>query len=108
MIKVELKTKGGRIVSGTVRGHAEFAEANDIVCAAVSAVAFAILNGIENVLCQPFGYEAEDGYLHFVMPEDMQPRQADRVSDLLDTLYLYLIELESQYKENIKVSKTEV
>lgn len=108
MIKVELKTKSGRIVSGVISGHAEFAEANDIVCASVSAVSFAILNGIENVLNIPFGYETKDGYLYFTMPDDLQPHQAEKVSNLLDTLYLYLIELENQYQENIKVSKTEV
>ena len=108
MIKVELKTKSGNIVSGTISGHAEFAETNDIVCASVSAVSFAILNGIEKVLDVPFGYEVKDGYLYFTMPDDLTPQTADRVSDLLDTLYLYLIELENQYKENIKVSKTEV
>lgn len=108
MIKVELKTKSGRIVSGTISGHAEFAESNDIVCASVSAVSFAILNGIENVLNVPFGYETRDGYLYFTMPDDLDPLKADRVSDMLETLYLYLIELENQYKENIKVTKTEV
>lgn len=108
MIKVELKTKSGSIVSGTISGHAEFAESNDIVCASVSAVSFAILNGIENVLNIPFGYETKDGYLYFTMPDDLNPLDAGRVSDMLETLYLYLIELENQYKENIKVTKTEV
>ncbi len=108
MINVKIETKGGRIVSGTISGHAEFAESNDIVCASVSAVAFAVLNGIENVLDVPFGYETGDGYLYFTMPDDLDPQVASRVDDLLNTLYLYLIELEKQYEENIKVSKTEV
>ncbi|MBQ6998802.1 MAG: ribosomal-processing cysteine protease Prp [Clostridia bacterium] len=108
MIKVEIETKGGRIVKGIISGHAEFAESNDIVCASVSAVSFAILNGIENVLGIPFGYETADGYLYFTMPDDLEPHLADRVSDLLNTLYLYLLELEKQYGKNIRVSKTEV
>ena len=108
MIKVELKTKDGNIVKGTISGHAGFAETNDIVCASVSSVAFAILNGIENVIGVPFGYETDDGYLYFTMPDDLEPSQADRVSDLLDTLELYLLELENQYRDNIKVFKTEV
>ncbi len=108
MISVELKTKSGRIISGTISGHAEYSEENDIVCASVSAVSFAVLNGIENVLHIPFGYETKDGFLYFTMPEDLTPQQADRVDDFLTTLYLYLVELENQYDENIRVTKTEV
>ena len=108
MIKANFESKGGRIFKGTISGHANFADANDIVCASVSSVSFAILNGIENVIGLTFGYEVRDGFLTFVMPDDMQPQQADRVGDLLDTFYLYLIELEKDYQDNIKVSKTEV
>lgn len=108
MITADFHTKGGRIFKGTVKGHADFAQTNDIVCASVSAVSFAILNGIENVLGVSFGYEVSDGYLFFVLPDDLQPDTLGRVSDLLDTFYLYLTELEKEYKENIKVSKTEV
>lgn len=108
MIKVDIGTKSGKIVKGTISGHAGFAESNDIVCASVSSVAFAILNGIENVVGVPFGYETADGYLYFTIPDDLQPHLADRVQDLLKTLYLYLLELEKQYGKNIKVSKTEV
>ena len=108
MIKVDFKTKGGKIVQGTIKGHAQYAESDDIVCASVSSVAFAILNGIENVVGVSFGYETNDGYLYFTMPDDLKPLQAERVNDFLETLYLHLKELENQYKENIKVSKTEV
>lgn len=108
MITADFQTKGGRIFKGTVSGHAGYAETNDIVCASVSAVSFAVLNGIEKILGVSFGYEIDDGYLFFVMPDDLQPELLGRVSDLLDTLYLYLAELQKDYKENIKVSKTEV
>lgn len=108
MIKVIIETKNGSIVKGEIKGHANFSESNDIVCASVSAVAFAILNGIENVAGITFGYEQKDGYLLFVLPDDMDPVQRKRADDLLDSFYLYLIELEKQYKENIQVSKTEV
>ena len=108
MIKVNLKSKGGSIIAGEISGHAEFAEENDIVCASVSAVSFAVFNGIENVVGIDFGYEVRDGFLYFTIPDDLDAPARCRVDDLLNTLYLYLVELERQYKENIKVSKTEV
>ncbi len=108
MIKVIFESKNGSFVKGEISGHAEFSDENDIVCASVSAVAFAVFNGIENVVGTQFGYEVKDGYLSFVMPDDLKPDTRKRVDDLLNTLYLYLIELERQYKQNIKVSKTEV
>ena len=108
MIRVIIETKNGSIVKGEIKGHAAYSESNDIVCASVSAVAFTVLNGIENVAGISFGYEQKDGYLLFVMPDDMDPEQRKRADDLLNSFYLYLLELEKQYKENIKVSKTEV
>lgn len=108
MITADFKTKGGRIFKGIISGHAEFADSNDIVCASVSAVSFAVLNAVENIVGVSFGYETDNGYLLFVMPSDLQPNEQARVDDLLSTLYLYLTELEKDYKENIKVSKTEV
>ena len=108
MIKVEFFTKDGKIKSATIEGHANFSDENDIVCASVSSVTFAILNGIENIIGVSFGYETKDGYLYFTMPDDLNPSDADKVDILLETLYLHLIELEKQYQENIIVSKTEV
>jgi len=108
MIKVDIKTKNGSIVRGEFSGHAMFSDTNDIVCASVSSVVFATLNGIENIIGISFVYEVKDGYLLFIMPDNIEPNKKQRVDDLLNTLYLYLVELEKQYEVNIKVVKTEV
>ena len=108
MIKVNFDSKDGSIIAGEISGHAGYAEENDIVCASVSAVAFAVFNGIENVVGVDFDGDVRDGFLSFTIPDDLDTPTRYRVDDLLDTLYLYLVELERQYKENIKVSKTEV
>ena len=43
-------------------GHSGYGEyGSDIVCAAISSVSYATLNGIEKVLNIPFGYEKNDG-----------------------------------------------
>ena len=67
------RDKSGNIVKFVCEGHTDYAEeGHDIVCASVSSVAFAVLNGIEKVLHIDFGYETGDGYLFFVLPEDVE------------------------------------
>ena len=108
MVKIDFFRKDGYIVKGEFNGHAEFSEGDDIVCASASSVAFAILNGIENVLDLCFGYETGDGYLFFVLPGDMNKEMSDKVNILTETLFLFAKELESQYPANVKVTELEV
>ena len=85
-----------------------FSDENDIVCAAVSAVTHLVLNGIENVVGVSFGYETEDGYLYFVLPEDVSLADREKLNVLLDSMFLFLINLEKQYSDNITIIESEV
>lgn len=110
MTRIDIfRDKHGNIVKFECDGHTDYAEnGSDIVCASISAVAFATLNGIENVLHVDFGYEQGDGYLFFVLPEDVDETQRKHINILLDSMYLFFKEIESQYPDNIQISELEV
>lgn len=103
------RDKEGNIVKFVCDGHTDYAgEGHDIVCASVSAVAFAVLNGIEKVLGVDFGYETGDGYLFFVLPDDVEKTDRKNINILLDTMYLFFKEIQSQYPDNVQISELEV
>lgn len=110
MVNIELyRDRHGNIVKFECDGHTGYAESgSDIVCASVSSVAYAVLNGIENVLKIDFGYEQGDGYLFFVLPDDIESTDRKHINILLDTMYLFLCDIREQYPNNIKISELEV
>lgn len=108
MIKAEFFTKQGNIFKFVIDGHANYSQGEDIVCASVSSVAWAVLNGLENVAGIKFGYETGDGYIYFVLPDDLNQKEKINAALLLDTLVLYLKELQSQYPDYIKLTQLEV
>ena len=108
MIRVDIFRKKNNIVKLEMDGHAEYSEGDDIVCASASSVAFAVLNGIENVVGVNVGYETGDGYLFFVLPDDINEKEQDKVNVLTESFFLFMKELESQYPAHVKVTELEV
>ena len=108
MIKAEFYFKKSNIVKFVLDGHAGYSDGDDIVCASVSSVAWAVLNGLEKVADIKFGYETGEGYIYFVLPEDLNQNDEKNAGLLLDTMYLYLKELKDQYPDYISLTKLEV
>ena len=110
MTEVKLyRDRGANIVKGVVSGHTGYEDIGyDIVCASVSSVYFMALNGIENVLNIKFGYSIDDAFAEFILPDDLNDEQTSKINILLDSMYLFLKDLEEQYPDNIKVTELEV
>ena len=108
MIKADFFKKQGSIVKFVMDGHAGYSEGDDIVCAAASSVAWCIVNGIENVAGINCGYETGDGYIYFVLPDDLQKSDTLKTDLLLDSFLMYIKELESKYPDYIKLTELEV
>lgn len=107
MIKVNIyKNNMQYIEKVVVSGHAEYAaHGEDIVCAAVSVLAQAILNGLTDVLKQDVKYEISDGYLEF----SLDNRNNDvSINALLDTFELGIENLVQDYGRYLKLKKEEV
>ena len=108
MIRIDVYKKNGFIFKVEMDGHSGYSDGDDIVCAAVSSVSHAILNGMEKLVNIKFGYEVGDGYLFFVLPDDLNPGQRDNAKLLTETFLLFVKNLESQYPDFVKVTELEV
>jgi len=110
MTRVDIfRDKLGFISKFECSGHSEYSEeGSDIVCASVTSVIYAAMNGIEKVLGINFGYEQGDGYIFCVMPEDLSEIDSKHINILLESMFLFLKELEKQYPDNVSVSELEV
>lgn len=109
MINAEIyRNKNKDIVKAVFEGHSLYSDENDIVCAAVSAVTHTVLCGISEVVGISFGYETDDGYLYFVLPDDISEDKREKANVLLDSMYLFLMNLQEQYSDNITISESEV
>ena len=110
MTEIKLfRDRDANIVKGVMSGHTDYADmGSDIVCASISSVIFMALNGIEKVLNTQFGYETGDGYLEFVLPCDLDDDKIKEINILLDSMYLFLKELEKQYPDNVMITELEV
>ncbi len=70
MISIRVTEKAGEITSLVCRGHAGYAEeGRDIVCAAVSVLAFTCVNALESVAGVQPRVEERDGFLSIFLPE---------------------------------------
>ena len=109
MTKINIYRKGKDIVKYTVSGHTEFANAGeDIVCAAISALAMNALNGLTDVVGLLVGYEVRDGYLECILPENLSEEERKSANVLLDSLVLSFENLKKQYGKYITIRKLEV
>lgn len=71
MIRITVTKKDGEIISLVCKGHAGYAEeGRDIVCAAVSVLAFTCANALESVTGVKAHVEEKDGFLSIFLPEN--------------------------------------
>ena len=85
-------------------GHSDFSEeGTDIVCAAVSSASYLTANNITDFFkVKGADVTVSDGYMKLTAEND------DCINPLLDGLYAHMLQLQEQYKNDIKVKITEV
>ncbi len=92
----------GKITQFTVDGHSGFAESGeDIVCASVSSVVWLTINGIEKQNLAKLYYEERDGFVTCTISE----KKGNGADILLDSLCMFITELESQYNKYLKFTQ---
>ena len=92
----------GKITQFTVDGHSGFAESGeDIVCASVSSAVWLTINGIEKQNLAKLTYEQSDGFVNCIISE----KSGSGADVLLDSLVMFITELESQYKKYLKFTQ---
>ncbi len=78
-----------------------------MVCAAVSAVAYTTLGGLEEI-CGIETYKESDGNLTMELPMDVKAEVWVEAQTILKTMEIGLKQIENQYQQHIKVSIKEV
>ncbi len=98
MIKVKINRDNDKIVSVYITGHSNYDEyGKDIVCAAVSSIVITTVNAIIKI---------DKECIDFIQSDDLNIKVMKH-TEVTDTLIQNMIdllnELESQYKENVKI-----
>ena len=101
MVRVGVwRNQSEKIFSFRFEGHAGAGEhGNDLVCAAVSALAETTLIGLGNYVKADLIHEIKPGYLVFTL--EKEPTRETDV--LLETLLLGLTEIAKLYETNLKI-----
>lgn len=106
MIRVTVNRSDNQITSFELSGHADSGPYGyDLVCAGVSAVSIGTVNAVTE-LCNinlEIEQEADGGYLHVKLPEQLNPEIMDKVQLLFDGMVLSLKSIELEYSEFIKI-----
>lgn len=108
MIDICFKKDSGKLLGFNIEGHAGYGEeGEDIVCSAVSAISYTIVNGITEVLKISVEHIIKDGFLQLNLSsnslEDIENCQV-----LLETMLLGFKSMEISYSDYIKVQVEEV
>lgn len=98
MLKVKVEKENKIIKKITFIGHTEYEDyGKDIVCAAASTMLITTVNAIFKIDCDAIKVEENEEKIVTNIKQD------EITNKLLENLYELLKELESQYKNNIKI-----
>ncbi|MHB8125924.1 MAG: ribosomal-processing cysteine protease Prp [Desulfitobacteriaceae bacterium] len=87
-------------------GHAGFAEeGKDLVCAAISALSIAAVNGLEHFLTVPPIVEDADGFLICTL-RDISEEDLDHAQWIIQTMYFGIENIQRNYgKKYLKINR---
>jgi len=76
---------------------------HDIVCSAVSALAIATINNIEQMAGVALPVELSDGYLYASVPDDLNAEEDTKTQFLLTAFANAIKGIEAEYKDYLEV-----
>lgn len=108
MIHVSLERAGGRVTKVTVSGHAMCApKGEDLVCAAVSALAQTLYFSLVRVLKLEVKADVREGYLALELPKNLPEPLAHDVELLVKSLAVGLEEIDKSYPGILRFSESQ-
>jgi uncharacterized protein YsxB (DUF464 family) len=109
MIKVCLaRDSQGFIQEFSIEGHAGYADCGkDIVCAAISAIAYTALGALQELagICN---YIEKDGFIKCNMPKEIEQHSKYKAQIILDAMTIGFKQIEQEYKKHVMVLEKEV
>ena len=109
MTQVKIKRKDGKIVKIACDGHTDYGEeGEDIVCAALSSVVQTAVLGLMQVarLNVKYKVSAKEGLLELTLPERMTDVERNNADMILETMFLGIADLSTEYGKYIKLEVT--
>lgn len=102
MITAKFSFGDGLINGFEISGHSGYAEeGEDIICSAVSSVAYMVTNTLTEIMDLNPEIEVEDGYLKVLLNKE----DAKKPEDILKGLLLHLEQIEKEGPEFIKIER---
>lgn len=110
MITVVLfKYPDGTVGAIDISGHAGYAEeGHDIICSAVSAIAYTAAGSLEELAGLKRCYSENDGHMTIRLPREMTKQQKSTSRIILDAAVIGFWQLELSYGEYVMVVEEEV
>ena len=109
MTQVRIRRKNGKIIKVSCDGHTDYGEeGEDIVCAALSSVVQTAVLGLMQVARLDVGYKvnAREGLLELTVPNQMDETERNNADMILETMFLGIADLNSEYGKYIKLEVT--
>ena len=109
MIKIKVIRDSTNLIRGfTIKGHAGFSEAgSDIVCAAVSALAYTAAGALLEFIGID-GHTEKHGYMKCIVSDEIPKDKKDKAEIILETIVLGFKQIEHSYGRYISVLDEEV
>ena len=110
MIDISIvKNKDGFIYGFEIKGHSGYAKhGKDIVCAAISALAYAAVGAVSEMTKVEADWNYKDGYMLYMIHSNILDVDKTIVKTILDAIVIGFKQVELSYKGYVKVRIKEV
>ena len=103
MVRATIFVENKKVVGFKISGHAGYGkEGKDIVCSAVSAIAFTALGTIDELIGKP-EYTEKNGELSYFLFKPKDEELLEKAYIILETIRVGLIQIQESYSKYIKV-----
>ena len=100
------RNRGNAITMFEVEGHSGYDEAGrDIVCAAVSAIAYTTAGALGELAGMPKCYIESPGYMKIELPDGIDDMKRQVVDTIMNMSYIGFRQIEGSYPGHLKVSE---
>lgn len=110
MININIgKDLAGNITGFVVKGHAGYAEeGSDIVCSAISAIAYTAVGAIDEIIGLKKFYKEKNGLMTCKLDMDMPSDLRHNANIIMATAEIGFKQIEYAYPDYVKVTDEEV
>ena len=108
MINITVVKSNSKIITIEATGHSGYAyEGQDIVCAAVSTLTQALINGLIGVvkISPKYTIDEDIPHLSVTLPHDIEEEKLKYAQVLMNSTYLALKDIANSYSKFIKIKE---